>query len=161
MFFGNYIPATAVLVLLAGLAILAILDLRRREVDGSATAILGAALAVILVREPLQASQWIFGFASAVVAFGFYLERGRRGRMGGGDVKLIAIPAFVLGLIHPLLAVWGIFVLVFGVQMAVRLVHTLVTRAESTTVPEPLPHVPAIFAGTAIALFSTGALALL
>jgi len=161
MFFGNYIPETAVLVLLAGLAILAFLDIRRREVDGSATAVLGAALAVILVREPLEASQWISGFASALVAFAFYLERGRRGRMGGGDVKLVAIPAFILGVIHPLLAAWGIFVLIFGVQMAVRLVHTLATRATKSTTPEPLPHVPAMFAGTAIALLSTGALTLL
>ncbi|KQO98704.1 prepilin peptidase [Leifsonia sp. Leaf264] len=144
---GGEAPIAAFLIVLTGLAYLAFVDAKRLEVDGWSTAALAAATLIAFRVDGLTGWQWIWAAAAGALVFVFYLELGVEGRVGGGDVKLAAIPAAVIGTVSPMLAVWAVLV-AFGVQSFLRLLARIFVGPSVTE----LPHVPAMFAGFAAAI---------
>ena len=139
-FFAVAVPTTALLVLLVGMAALAVVDLIRQEVDDWATGVLAIGTVVALFHDSISGAQWAQGLICAALVFALYLELGTRGAMGGGDVKLSPIPALVLAVIHPLLALWSV-ALAFSIQSGFQ----LAVRPAFVGSPVALPHVPAMF----------------
>ena len=144
--FGLIIPVTAFAVLVFGMVLLAVADIRTKEVDPWSTAALAFAAVVALFSDGVTVSQWTSGLISAVLVFILYLEMGMRGKMGGGDVKLSPLPALVLGTISPFLALWAV-ALAFSLQATLQFA---VRPQSSFAAPVALPHVPAICVATTV-----------
>ncbi|WP_185204241.1 A24 family peptidase [Glaciihabitans sp. INWT7] len=144
---------TAIFVVVVGMGILAIADLRWAEVDNWSTAALSVAVLLALVHDEIVAAQWVSAFLCAGAVFACYLELGVRGNMGGGDVKLSPVPALVLGAINPFLAIWGV-ALGFCLQAAIH----VVSRGSNIAADKPLPHVPSMFVATTVTALAGAAL---
>ena len=141
----NVMPGVTVWVVITGMVVLAAVDVWRREVENYAiVALLGIAVAGMHL-ESIHPQQWLGGFLAATIAFAVYLQLGRRGVLGGGDVKLSVVPAFVLGACNPIVGLWW----VAGTLLIHQAVFVLWTRARGTR--EAIPHVPAMAAGTVLA----------
>lgn len=149
--FDVVFPSSAIAVLLLGMLALAVYDLLREEVPNWGTVLLGAGVLIALVHDGVTPSQWAYGILTAGLAFWFYLTLGIRGTMGGGDVKLVPVPALVLGVIHPVLALWAI-----ALSFAVQTVVQIGVQPTNRTVPVALPHVPSMAVG-AVAAAAFGA----
>lgn len=144
------IPELAALVVLAGLAALAFVDVERRTVDPWATALLGWATVFAAAHDGLTAGEWLTGVVCAGLTFLAYLELGVAGQIGGGDVKLAPIPAFVLGSANPLLALWW-----FAAAGATQTMLQLLTSGRRGGF---VPHLPAMLAAMMFACMLAGAL---
>jgi prepilin signal peptidase PulO-like enzyme (type II secretory pathway) len=142
---GNVLPETTLLVVIAGLVVLAAVDVWRHEVeDYAVVALLG--IAVIGMRlEGIHPQQWLGAVLAAAVAFMVYLNLGQRGVLGGGDVKLSVVPAFVLGAVNPVIGVWWIACAILIHQV----LFFITARVRKTR--EAIPHVPAMAAATMVA----------
>lgn len=157
---GHVTPTITIAVIIVGMLVLAIIDIRRREVDDYATAVLLLAAVTGLAIEGIGPAQWITALLSAAAAFMVYLNLGMRGVMGGGDVKLSIVPAFVLGASNPFLGVWWIACAILIHQMlfviSVRSLRAPVGAARA--LPVALPHVPAMAVAMVVAtmVFPTG-----
>lgn len=152
MMFSLTVPATALFVLLAGMAILAIVDLASEVVHNWSTAALACFVIAALLFDGITAEQWLAGSLTASAVFAFHLFLGTRGQIGGGDVKLSPVPALVLGAVHPLLALWAV-AFSFASHSAVQ----LSTRPTAGTAVA-LPFVPSMFVGAGAATVLAGAL---
>lgn len=142
---GNVLPETTLLVVIAGMLVLAVVDVWRREVENYAVlALLGIAVTGMYL-EGIHAQQWIGAVLAAAVAFAVYLHLGRRGVLGGGDVKLSVVPAFVLGAGNPVIGVWWIACAILIHQV----IFALHARARKSR--DAIPHVPAMAAATIVA----------
>jgi len=146
-------PATALTVAIAGMLALAVVDLWREEIEDWATIALAVATVSALAYDGVSAAQWVAAALSAAVVFLAYLELGMRGVMGGGDVKLAAVPALTLGAVSPFLGVWAAAVAI--------LLQQVLLRASTWRARPPaggaLPHVPAMAAALIAAAIVFGA----
>lgn len=142
---GNVLPATTILVVIGGMLVLAAVDVWRREVeDYAVVALLGIAVTGLYL-EDIHPQQWLGAVLAAVIAFAVYLHLGRRGVLGGGDVKLSVVPAFVLGAFNPVIGVWWVACAIL-IHQAIFTVWSRVRRTR-----EAIPHVPAMAAGAIVA----------
>lgn len=151
---------TTLLIVIAGLVLLALYDLWKQTVeDWAIVALLGIAVAS-LAFEHITLAQWTGAILSAAAVFLIYLMLGTRGVMGGGDVKLSIVPGLVLGAVNPLLGIWW----VAGSIVVHQVFHLLVVKTAgkpaggTVAVPVALPHVPAMAVGMmlAVTLFPVG-----
>lgn len=139
------IPTATIAVVFVGMLALAAYDIWRREVEDWATATLALLAVIGLLVEGIDLHQWIGAVLTAAVAFLFYAGLGMRGVMGGGDVKLAAIPAFVLGAANPLFGLWWIVAAIVINQVFLVLVTGPTRRSSSSSAAvEAIPHVPAM-----------------
>lgn len=141
----NVLPTTAILVVVVGMLVLAAVDVWRREVEDYAVLILLGISVTGMYLEGVQPMQWVGALLSAGIAFGVYLALGMRGVMGGGDVKLSVVPAFVLGACNPLVGIWWVACSILIHQVACVL-YTRIRRRRAV-----LPHVPAMAVATIVA----------
>lgn len=148
------IPTITALVVVVGMFVLSALDIWRHEVEGYATILLACATVVGVTLEGITGQQWAVGILSAALAFAVYLALGLRGVMGGGDVKLAAVPAFILGTIHPVLGAWWI-----GVSLLIQQLFFMTSRLSARRAAggvqgsaAVMPHVPAMTAGMVAAV---------
>jgi Flp pilus assembly protein protease CpaA len=151
---GHVTPLVTIWVVLVGMLVLAALDVWRQEVEDVAIiAILVLAVAGFTI-EGVTVIQWVGGVLAAAVAFLVYLNLGVRGVMGGGDVKLASVPAFVLGVCSPVLGVWWIAgaILIQQVLTLALARRPKASAAGASVVPAALPHVPAMAASMLIAI---------
>ncbi|WP_311245423.1 MULTISPECIES: prepilin peptidase [unclassified Microbacterium] len=148
------IPTITALVVIVGMFVLAGLDIWRHEVEGYATIILAGVAAAGVTLEGISAQQWVAGLISAALAFTVYLALGIRGVMGGGDVKLAAVPAFVLATINPVLGAWwvGVSLLIQQLFFTAARLSVRRTAGDTRNVTVVMPHVPAMTAGMVIAV---------
>ena len=144
------VPTTTILVVIAGLVVLGVLDMWRQRVEDWASAALLLLAIAGLGWEGVSVSPWVGGVLSAGVAFCVYLWLGTRGVMGGGDVKLAIVPAFVLGAVSPWFAIWGLLAAnaIHQVLIIAIAKTTKSTAGTAGAVPLALPHVPAMAVGT-------------
>lgn len=142
---GNVVPVTTMLVVIAGMVVLAAVDVWRREVEDYAVVALLGVAAIGLRWEGIHPQQWLGALAAAGIAFVVYLGLGQRGILGGGDVKLSVVPAFVLGAANPVIGVWWIACAILLHQV----VFFVTARVRKTR--EAIPHVPAMAAATMVA----------
>ena len=136
------VPANTLLVVIAGLMLLAAIDVWREEVEDWAIAALLGIAVIGLHLEGILAQQWVGAVLAASVAFLIYLNLGQRGVLGGGDVKLSVVPAFVLGAANPLAGVWWIA----GAILIHQALFVIIARTRRSR--EAIPHVPAMAAAT-------------
>lgn len=151
-------PTFTFLLVSVGLLVLAAIDIHTREVEDYATAMLLAVTTLSLLWEGVSAGQWASGLLSAAVAFLIYLALGMRGVLGGGDVKLSAVPALLLGAANPFLGVWWVaasLLIQHGFFLMARSPAGKAEPAQAET--SALPHVPAMAAAllTAWTIFPT------
>lgn len=150
----HVVPSLTILVVCGGMLVLAVLDVLREEVEDVATIALAAVAVIGMSVEGVVTSQWITGLVSAAIAFTAYFWLGIQGKMGGGDVKLVAVPALVLGAANPFLGLFWVVVSIF-VQQCIFLLWRVVVPAGqqgSTSVVTALPHVPAMAASLVISV---------
>lgn len=142
---GSVLPVATIQMVLAGMLVLAAVDVWRREVeDWAVVALLGVA-AIGMHLEGIHPQQWLGAVLAGAIAFLVYLELGMRGVLGGGDVKLAAVPAFVLGAANPVVGVWWIACALLIHQG----IHWLTARASRFR--GAIPHVPAMAAAAIVA----------
>jgi prepilin signal peptidase PulO-like enzyme (type II secretory pathway) len=142
---GHVVPTATITVVIVGLVVLAGIDVWRREVEDYATAgLLLVAIAGVAI-EGIAPAQWIGAILASAIAFMVYLSLGQRGVMGGGDVKLSLVPAFVLGASNPIIGIWWIA----GAIVIQQLFFYINARVQKA--PEPFPHVPAMALATLVA----------
>jgi Flp pilus assembly protein protease CpaA len=122
------------------LTAMAAIDVWRQKVYDSSLAVLAVVAVLALHHDHISAIQWMWAGLCALTAFLFYLELGAHGQIGGGDVKLAAIPAAVFGAVNPLIAIWWVTATI-AAQSVVGLIDR---RSTARSVPSPLPHVPAM-----------------
>lgn len=148
------IPTITALVVIVGMFVLAALDVWRHEVEGYATIILAGATAAGVTLEGISAQQWLIGIISGALAFTVYLALAVHGLMGGGDVKLAAVPAFILGTMHPVLGAWWIGVSLLIQQLFFMAARRSIRRTAGGTqsTAAMMPHVPAMTAGMVVAV---------
>jgi prepilin signal peptidase PulO-like enzyme (type II secretory pathway) len=119
------------------LIVASIIDLAVQWIPDSLTAVAAGAVAASAFYAGITVHQVVIGALCGVLAFLVYLELGVRGIFGGGDVKLVAIPAFILGAVHPLLALWW-FTATIGLQGALSIGN------RALKLPAGVPHLPAM-----------------
>lgn len=141
---GNVFPAVTLLVVIAGMLVLAALDVWREEVEDYAVLALLGITVLGLSLEGIHPNQWLGAVISAAIAFSVYLHLGMKGVLGGGDVKLSIVPAFVLGAVNPVIAIWWI-ACAFMIHQLLFLVAASVTKSKTA-----IPHVPAMAAATLV-----------
>ncbi|MFJ2662650.1 prepilin peptidase [Arthrobacter koreensis] len=141
----NVLPTTTIMVVVVGMLVLAAVDVWRREVEDYAVVILLGISVAGMYLEGIQPMQWLGALLAAGIAFGVYLVLGMRGAMGGGDVKLSVVPAFVLGAVNPLVGIWWVACAIL-IHQGICLVYTRIRRRRAV-----LPHVPAMAAAAIIA----------
>jgi Flp pilus assembly protein protease CpaA len=135
---GHVMPTVTLTLILVGMLALAALDIWRREVEDWAIIVLFAVAVVGLDLEGITLSQWSAGLLSAAIAFAAYMYLGQKGVLGGGDVKLSVVPAFVLGASHPLMGLlWILFAIVF--HEGLMYLNSRVQKEMAA-----IPHVPAM-----------------
>lgn len=142
---GHVLPGTTLVVVIAGLVLLAVIDVWRREVEDYAVVALLGIAAIGMRMEGIQAQQWLGAVLAAAIAFTVYLALGQRGVLGGGDVKLSVVPAFVLGAANPVIGVWWI-ACAFLIHQVLFFVTARIRKSR-----EAIPHVPAMAAATMVA----------
>lgn len=142
---GNVMPGTTLVVVIAGMVVLAAIDVWRQEVEDYAVVALFGIAAIGMHLEGIHPQQWLGAVLAAAIAFMVYLGLGQRGVLGGGDVKLSVVPAFVLGAANPVIGVWWI--------AAAILIHQglffVTSRLQKSR--EAIPHVPAMAAAAMVA----------
>lgn len=141
----NVLPETTVWLVIAGMLVLAAVDVWRREVENYAIVTLLGIAVTGMYLEGVRPQQWVGAVLAATIAFAVYLHLGRRGVLGGGDVKLSVVPAFVLGACNLVIGVWW----VAGALLIHQVFFAGWSRLRRTR--EAIPHVPAMAAGTIIA----------
>jgi Flp pilus assembly protein protease CpaA len=153
-FQGHVTPMITITVVIAGMIILAALDVWRHEVEDYAIVALLVLATGGMLLEGITLTQWLGGILSAAIAFLVYLNLGMSGVMGGGDVKLSVVPAFVLGASSPLLGLWWIA----GAVLVHQLLMLLLARRPRAALAGSmrpaaiaLPHVPAMAGAMVIA----------
>jgi prepilin signal peptidase PulO-like enzyme (type II secretory pathway) len=129
--------AAPVNLVLLFLIVAAVIDLAVRWIPDTLTAVAAGALAASAFHADITVHQVIIGALCGVLAFLVYVELGVRGIFGGGDIKLVAIPAFILGAVHPLLALWW-----FTASIGLQGLLSIGNRA--LKLPAGVPHVPAM-----------------
>lgn len=142
------LPVYTLLVVTIGMLILAAADICRHEVEDWATAILFLVACAGLLWEGVSPHQWLAGALSGAIAFLVYLALGMQGFIGGGDVKLAAVPALVLGACVPFLGVWWVAASI-GLQQVFFIITTRLARPRGFSRGQAaqalvLPHVPAM-----------------
>ncbi len=128
---GSVVQFAAVTILLG---IGSVMDIKTREIPNWIS--LGVLLAAFLDFN----IQNLWGIIVAVIFFSVALATGK---IGGGDVKLIAALSVVCGL-------WGSFALLFFAQTAMLVfygVSVIVQKLRGRTADKSLPFVPFIFIG--------------
>lgn len=140
----NVLPTMTTLVVIVGMLVLAAVDLWRREVEDYAVLILLVISVAGMYLEGIQPLQWLGAVLSAGIAFGVYLLLGMRGVMGGGDVKLSIVPAFVLGAGNPLVGIWWVACAIL-IHQVICVAYTRIRRRRAV-----LPHVPAMAAAAIV-----------
>lgn len=128
---GSVMQFAAISVLLG---IGSIMDIKTREIPNWISVII-ALLAIINFRL-----KNLLGIIVAVIFFSVALVTGK---IGGGDVKLIAALSVVCGL-------WGSFALLLFAQIAMLIfygVSVIVQKLRGRTADKALPFVPFIFIG--------------
>lgn len=155
----HVIPAITVTVVIAGMLVLAALDVWRLEVEDYATLLLGVVAVVGLAYEGVDVSQWFAAVLSAAIAFAIYAHLGLRGFMGGGDVKLSVVPAFVLGACNPFLGIWWVAVSIVIQQVIFVAIARVrpVAAGGGQALPIAVPHVPAMATSMVVAAAVFGA----
>lgn len=129
--------AAPVNLVLLFMVVAAVIDLAVQWVPDSLTAVAAGAVAAAAFYANITTQQVVVGALCGLIAFLVYLELGVRGIFGGGDVKLVAIPAFILGAVNPLLALWW-FTATIGLQ------GLLSVGNRALKLPAGIPHVPAM-----------------
>lgn len=142
---GNVVPATTLLVVIAGMVVLAAIDVWRQEVEDYAVVGLFGIAAIGMRLEGIHPQQWLGAVLAAAIAFVVYLGLGQRGVLGGGDVKLSVVPAFVLGAVNPVIGVWWIA----GAILIHQGLFFVASKLQKSR--EAIPHVPAMAAATMVA----------
>lgn len=143
----HVVPSLTILAVCGGMLVLAVFDILREEVEDVATIALAATTVIGMTLEGIAASQWITGIVSAVIAFTAYFWLGIQGKMGGGDVKLVGVPALVLGAANPFLGLFWVVLSIFVQQCTFLLWRVMVPVGQSgstTKTVARLPHVPAM-----------------
>ena len=142
------IPTTTILIVIAGMFVLAGLDVWRYEVEDVGIVALLLVGVAGLTQEGILPTQWVSGLLAAAVAFLVYLNLGMRGAVGGGDVKLAVVPAFVLGAANPIVAIWWVACSLLLHQLLIvaarRFTARPATSGGAKAAPIALPHVPAM-----------------
>ncbi|MGW8431182.1 prepilin peptidase [Curtobacterium citreum] len=129
--------AAPVNLVLLFLVVAAVIDVSVRWIPDTLTAVAAGAVAASAYYAGITAHQIAVGALCGLLAFLVYLELGVRGVFGGGDVKLVAIPAFILGAVHPLLALWW-FTATIGLQGLLSIGN------RALKLPPGIPHLPAM-----------------
>ena len=142
---GHVVPVVTIYIVIAGMVLLAVLDVWRYEVEDYATAALLVVAVVGVAVEGILPAQWPGAILAAAIAFMVYLGLGQRGVLGGGDVKLSIVPAFVLGASNPIVGLWWVACAIILHQVMFH----FSTRGEAA--PKGIPHVPAMAVATVIA----------
>lgn len=145
---GDVLPERTILVVIAGMLVLAAVDVWRCEVEDYAVIALLGTAAIGLHLEGIHPQQWLGSVLAAAIAFMVYLNLGQRGVLGGGDVKLSVVPAFVLGAANPVIGVWWIACAILIHQA----LFALYVRVHKTR--EAIPHVPAMAAAAIAGAFA-------
>ena len=154
---GFVAPTIAITAALLGMLILAALDVWKQEVEDYATVALFVVIAGSLVIHDVAPAQWVGGLLAGAVAFLVYMNLGLRGVVGGGDVKLAAVPAFALGVSSPIAGLWWITCALLLHQLLIVIARRVSghaeggARASAEAAPIAIPHVPAM----ALALVSS------
>lgn len=146
---GHLIPTVTLTVVAVGMLVLAAADVWKQEVEDWATMLLAFVAVAALVAEGIAPQQWVGAILGSATTFALYLLMGLHGYMGGGDVKLAAVPGLVLGAVHPFLALWWVAASV-TIQQALFLAIARTSRVATgkpASVVAALPHVPAMAAG--------------
>ncbi|ROR76113.1 Flp pilus assembly protein, protease CpaA [Plantibacter flavus] len=141
---GFHIPAVTVLVIIFGMLLLAAYDVWRREVEDIAVVALLGLATIGLHVEGVTGLQWLNALLVAAIAFGLYLELGQQGILGGGDVKLSIVPAFVFGALHPMIGLWWIASTIL-IHQTFFAINARVNRTRTG-----IPHVPAMAVGALV-----------
>lgn len=128
---GSVVQFAAIITLLG---IGSIMDIKTREIPNwiSAAVLITAVLNLNLVN--------LWGLIVAVIFFSVALATGK---IGGGDVKLIAALSIVCGL-------WGSFALLLFAQIAMLVFYAekyILCKINGKTAEKSLPFVPFIFIG--------------
>lgn len=142
---GHTVPAVTISIVVAGMLVLAAVDVWRREVEDYAIVVLLAVAALGMHYEGISPEQWLGAGLASAVAFMIYLGLGQRGILGGGDVKLSIVPAFVLGASSPIIGLWWVACAII-IHQLFFIINTRVQKA-----PEAIPHVPAMAAAALVA----------
>jgi Flp pilus assembly protein protease CpaA len=142
---GHVVPAVTISVVIAGMLVLAGVDVWRREVEDVAIVVLLGVAAIGMHIEGISLEQWLGAALASAVAFMIYLGLGQRGVLGGGDVKLSIVPALVLGAMNPVMGLWWVACAI--------VIHQLFFFINARVQKEAaaIPHVPAMAAAALVA----------
>ncbi len=127
-------PVNVVLLLLIAAAVI---DLSIQWIPDTFTAAAAGLLVASALHADITPHQAVTGVLCGAIAFLIYVELGVHGILGGGDVKLVPIPAAILGAVNPLLALWWL-------TSAVSLQGLLSIGNRALRLPPGVPHVPAM-----------------
>jgi leader peptidase (prepilin peptidase)/N-methyltransferase len=141
---GYVMPTITVSLVLAGMVVLAVLDVWREEVEDYGIVVLAGVAVIGVHLEGIRPEQWLGAFLAAAIAFLVYFDLGLKGGVGGGDVKLSLVPAFALGAGDPLIGMWWII----GSLLIQAVLSSITTRVQKA--PAAMPHVPAMALATLI-----------
>ena len=134
---GSVMQFAAIIILLS---VDSVLDIKTREVPN----LISGAIALTAFLNFDVRSLW--GLIVAVIFFAVALFTGK---IGGGDVKLIAALSVVCGL-------WGSFAQLLFAQIAMLVFYTIrfvIFKLRGKTAGKSLPFVPFIFIGYLISVF--------
>lgn len=143
---------TAISGVLILLVVLAFVDVATHTVPNSVSLLATAGVVWIAAAAGISPQQWLGGILAALIVFLFYLELHLDDFFGGGDVKIAIVPAFALGIVSPLIALWWV-----SMAIAIQSIFSLTNRALAGDLRRhiPLAHLPAM----AVAFSAAGAVA--
>jgi len=141
----HIVPTMTISVVIVGMVVLAVLDVWREIVEDYAIVVLLAVAVVGLDLEGIHPQQWLGAIVVSAIAFMIYLSLGHKGVLGGGDVKLSVVPAFVLGASVPFIGLWWI-ICALALQKGFAYVSS-----GGRKVSVAMPHVPAMALATLLA----------
>lgn len=133
---GSVVQFAAIMILLG---VDSVIDIRTREIPN----LISGAIALTAFLNFDVSSLW-----GLIVAVIFFLAALATGKIGGGDVKLIAALSVVCGL-------WGSFALLLFAQIAMLIFYTIkfvIFKLRGKTAGKSLPFVPFIFIGYLISV---------
>lgn len=134
---GSVVQFAAIMILLG---VDSVIDIRTREIPN----LISGAIALTAFLNFDVSSLW-----GLIVAVIFFLAALATGKIGGGDVKLIAALSVVCGL-------WGSFALLLFAQIAMLVfygIRFVVLKLRGKTAGKSLPFVPFIFIGYLISVY--------